>query len=155
MSMIAGKNKSSTPGIHLKSKNALSDAVLFFDAVNTAPDDTKLTDDSVGALYWNGTDLIFKNGSSSTTIGGSGGGSTPTWETLFGSDATFTITPDTTFTVAGNRATATDVVTLTNIAGGSGYMGHHKSRCSHICRSICIRDNISSYNDRSCGLDFA
>ena len=118
--MIAGKNKSSTPGIHLKSKNALSDAVLFFDAVNTAPDDTKLTDDSVGALYWNGTDLIFKNGSSSTTIGGSGGGSTPTWETLFGSDATFTITPDTTFTVAGNRATATDVVTLTNIAGGSG-----------------------------------
>jgi hypothetical protein len=53
-------------------------------------------------------------------LGAGGGDSTPTWETIFGLDATFTITPDNTWTIAGNRATATDVVTITNVAGGSG-----------------------------------
>lgn len=64
--------------------------------------------------------LIFDNGSTQTTIGAAGSGGTPTWETIFAADATFTITPDTTFTIAGNRSTATDVVTITNAAGGSG-----------------------------------
>ena len=118
--MIAGKKMTAMPGVHLKSKDALRDAIVFFDAVNTAPDDTKLSTDSVVALYSDGTDLFFKNGSSTTTIGGSAGGSIPSWETLFGSDATFTITPNTTWTIAGNRATATDVVTFTNIADGTG-----------------------------------
>lgn len=61
-----------------------------------------------GVLYWNGS------------VVGGGGGGTPSWESIFGADATFTITPDTTWTIAGNRATATDVVTMTNVAGGTG-----------------------------------
>lgn len=65
--------------------------------------------------------LKYDNGSSVVTLGaGGGGGGTPTWETIFAQDATFTITPDTTFTIAGNRSTATNVLTFTNIAGGSG-----------------------------------
>lgn len=72
-------------------------------------------------LYVNSSgELIFQNGSSSTTIGAAGSGGTPSWETVFAADATMTITPDATFTIAGNRSTATDVLTLTNVAGGSG-----------------------------------
>ena len=64
--------------------------------------------------------LVFWDGTSWTTVGSVPGGSVPTWETLFAGDSTFTVTPDSTFTIAGNRATATDVVTLTNIGGSSG-----------------------------------
>lgn len=63
---------------------------------------------------------MYQNGSTSTVLGGAGGAGTPTWETVFAADNTFTLTPDATFTIAGNRSTATDVVTLTNVAGGSG-----------------------------------
>lgn len=102
-------------GIRLRSVDAFRDAVLFLDVVNTAPTTTA----GICSLYTNGTNLLFDNGSTILTIGGGGGG-TPTWETLFANDATMTMTPDNTFTIAGNRATATDVVTITNIAGGSG-----------------------------------
>ena len=102
-------------GIRLRAMDAFRDAVLFLDAVNTAPTTTT----GIYSLYTNGTSLLFDNGSTILTIGGGGGG-TPTWETLFANDATMTMTPDNTFTIAGNRATATDVVTITNLAGGSG-----------------------------------
>jgi hypothetical protein len=72
-------------------------------------------------LYINASnELIYSAQGSTTTIGASGGGGTPTWETIFAADNTFTIGPDATWTIAGNRSTATDVVTMTNIAGGSG-----------------------------------
>ena len=72
-------------------------------------------------LYVNSSnELIFQNGSSSTTIGAAGGGSTPSWETMFTNDASFTLTPDATWTIAGNRNTATNVVTMTNVAGATG-----------------------------------
>ena len=103
-------------GLRLRSVSALKDSVLFFDAVNTAPTTTS----GIFSLYVSGTSLIFDSGSGTTTIGAAGAGGTPTWETIFAADATFTMTPDNTFTIAGNRATATDVVTITNIAGGSG-----------------------------------
>lgn len=112
MSTINGKPYSSPRNINLKG------GILRFGALNS----TNPIDSSSYGLYVNGSgNLIFSSSGSTTTIGATGGGgATPSWETLFGADATFTITPDTTFTIAGNRSTATDVVTLTNIGGGSG-----------------------------------
>lgn len=77
------------------------------------------TNSSRRAIASVGTDLKFFNGTSWSILGTSGG-STSSWEGIFGADQTFTITPDTTWEIAGNRSTATDVVTMTNIAGGSG-----------------------------------
>ncbi len=90
--------------------------IAFQDARDAAP-----TSSSDFLLYRRGTSLYVWDGSGETQIvAGGAGGSTPAWETLFAADATFTITPDVTFTIAGNRASATDVLTLSNIAGGSG-----------------------------------
>lgn len=89
--------------------------IAFQDARSAAPNSS---DDYV--LYRRGSSLYFWNGSSETEIGGIGAGGIPAWESIFASDATFTITPDTVFTIAGNRSTATGVVLLTNAAGGSG-----------------------------------
>lgn len=71
-------------------------------------------------LYRHGSALKLWDGSSTTTLAAGGGaGATPTWETLFAADATFTLNSGT-WTLAGNHADAVDVLTLTNIAGGSG-----------------------------------
>jgi len=109
---IAGKNYSTPKNINLK------DGILRFNVSKTT---NPLSNDSNGwGLYVNSSNQLCYWNKSGVSILGSGGGSTPTWETLFGADATFTITPDTTWTIAGNRATATDVVTITNVGGGSG-----------------------------------
>lgn len=108
---------SATGGISIKSRR--SDDLLgiaFQDARSAAP-----TSSNDFVLYRRGSSLYLWDGSGETQIvAGGAGGSTPSWETLFSADATFTITPDTTFTIAGNRSSATDVLTLSNIAGGSG-----------------------------------
>jgi hypothetical protein len=113
MSTIAGNTYSSPKGINLKK------GLLRFDVTKAS---NPFSNDSNGyGLYVDSSDnLVYWNGTGTTTVGASGSGSTPTWETIFAADATFTITPDTTLTIAGNRATATDVVTFTNIVGGSG-----------------------------------
>lgn len=116
MAKIDTGNGTGMPGIVIKQRR--TDDILgvaFQDARSAAP-----VSASDYILYRRGTSLYFWNGSSETAIGGSGAGGTPTWETIFASDATMTITPDNTFTIAGNRATATDVLTITNIGGGSG-----------------------------------
>jgi hypothetical protein len=113
MATIAGRQYSSPKNINLKQ------GILRFDVSKSS---NPLSNDSKGwGLYVDSSNqLCYWNKTGITVLGSGGGGSTPTWETLFGADATFTITPDTTFTIAGNRATATDVLTLTNVAGGSG-----------------------------------
>lgn len=113
MATIAGKNYSTPKNINLK------DGILRFNVTKTS---NPLSGDSLGAgLYVNSSNqLCYWNKSGITILGAGGGGGTPTWETLFGADNTFTITPDATWTIAGNRASATDVVTITNIGGGSG-----------------------------------
>ena len=103
-------------GLRVRGFDAFRDAVIFMDAVTTAPTTTT----GIFSLYVSGTSLIYDNGSGTTTIGAAGGGGTPTWETIFAADNTFTITPDAAFTIAGNRSTATDVLVITNVAGGSG-----------------------------------
>jgi len=112
MSTINGKPFSSPKNINL------TKGLLRFGAKQAA---AAIPYDSLSyGLYINSAgQLVFSSLGSSAVIGGGGSG-TPTWETLFTADQTFTITPDTTFTIAGNRATATDVLTITNTAGGSG-----------------------------------
>ncbi len=113
MSTIAGKTYSSPKNINLKQ------GILRF---NVSKSSNPLSNDSNGwGLYVNSSnELCYWNKTGITVIGAGGGGSTPTWETIFAADNTFTLTPDATFTIAGNRATATDVLTITNAAGGSG-----------------------------------
>lgn len=78
-------------------------------------------DSSAYGLYINSSgQLVFSSLGSTTVLGSGGGSGTPSWETLFAADHTFTITPDFTFEIAGNRSTATNVLTLSNAAGGSG-----------------------------------
>ena len=112
MAYYNGRQYTDFNGINIKENNG----VLRFVAPGVVPTTTS----GELLLYISGTSLVFDNGSSITTLGGSGGGGTPSWETIFAADATFTITPDSTFTIAGNRSTATDVLTITNVAGGSG-----------------------------------
>jgi len=113
MSTIKGRTYSSPKNINLKQGG------LRFDVAKSS---NPFSNDSNGwGLYINASDeLVYWNGTGTATVGASGSGGTPTWETIFGADNTFTITPDATWTIAGNRASATDVVTMTNIGGGSG-----------------------------------
>ena len=113
MATIKGRQYSSPRNINLKG------GILRFD-VQKSSNPLSLDSDGWG-LYVNASDqLVYWNGTGTAIIGASGSGGTPTWETIFAADNTFTITPDATFTIAGNRSTATDVLTLTNAAGGSG-----------------------------------
>jgi hypothetical protein len=110
---LNGRQYTGVKGLNLREDNA----VIRFETPTITPTVTS----GERLLYVNSSNqLIFQDGSSSTTLGGVGGGATPTFETLFAADATLTLTPDVTFTIAGNRATATDVLTITNIGGGSG-----------------------------------
>lgn len=113
MSYQNGRSYTDFRGLNLQAGNG---AIRF-----VTPDVTPTTTSGERLLYVNSSNqLIFDDGSSTTVVGASGSGGTPTWETIFTADATFTITADTTFTIAGNRSTATDVLTITNVAGGSG-----------------------------------
>jgi len=113
MATIKGNTYSSPKNINLKL------GLLRFNKSNST---NPFTNDSTGwGLYVNGSEqLVFWNKTGTSIIGTGGSGGTPTWETIFAADPTFTMTPDTTWTIAGNRATATDVITLTNKVGGSG-----------------------------------
>lgn len=113
MSTISGNTYSSPKAVNLK------DGRLRFDAEHSS---NPFSNDSNGwGLYIDSSDqLVYWNGTGTAIVGAAGGGSTPTWETIFGKDNTFTLTPDATWTIAGNRATATDVMTITNIGAGSG-----------------------------------
>jgi hypothetical protein len=108
-----GRNYTGTPGLNLRESNG----ALRFET----PLITPTTTSGERLLYVNSSNqLVYDDGSSAVVVGAAGGGVLPTWETIFAADTTFTITPDSTFTIAGNRSTATDVITVTNIAGGSG-----------------------------------
>lgn len=113
MATIANKTYSTPKAINLKQGR------LRF---NVTAASNPFSNDSEGyGLYIDSSNnLVYWNGTGTAIVGASGSGSTPTWESIFAKDNTFTITPDATWTIAGNRATATDVVTLTNIGGGSG-----------------------------------
>ena len=110
---------SSPRNINLRGSGVGRGSMLLFERTNAS---SPIGSDFNGLYVNDSNQLVFSAQGSTTTISGGGGsgGATPSWENIFAEDATFTISEDTTFTIAGNRSTATDVVTLTNIAGGSG-----------------------------------
>jgi hypothetical protein len=115
MAIRNGKSTSAIPGLYIKSKDAVRDAVLQFDAVNTAP--TSAT----GYYYlYVATDgsLAFNNGSTITTIGAAGSVSSATWDGIYAADKTLNVS-GTTFTIDGTHAT-NDVLTLTATGAGTG-----------------------------------
>ncbi len=86
------------------------------------PLSTPVTTSGERVLYVNSSNqLVFDSGTGTTILGAAGGaGGTPSWESIFAQDSTFTVTPDTAYIIAGNRNTATDVLRVTNVAGASG-----------------------------------
>jgi hypothetical protein len=112
MSTIKGRQYSNPKNINLKG------GILRFGETKTS---NPLSNDSTGyGLYVDSSyQLTYWNGTSITVIGAGGGGGTPTWETLYAADATFTINSGG-WTIAGNASAATDVLTLTADAGTSG-----------------------------------
>jgi hypothetical protein len=116
MATFAGRNLTSLRGVNLRTDSKLEPGVIRWEAPTNNPSSVS----GEYCLYVNASGaLIYDNGSTQTTIGAAGT-FTSTWESIFSADATMTITADSTFTIAGNRATATDVLTVTNVAGGSG-----------------------------------
>ena len=114
---INGISYSSPKAINLRGSSSVKGSALRFGRTSSS----NPFDSTSDGLYTNTSNqLIFSSQGTTTVIGAAGGGGTPTWETIFAADATMTITPDTAFTIAGNRSTATNVVLMTNVAGGSG-----------------------------------
>jgi hypothetical protein len=100
MPTINSKHLSAIPGLYIKSKNKVNDALIQMDNVNTAP----TTATGKYYLYVDGGVLKFDNGSSSTAITGAGAGAlVPSWETLYLNDSTMALTTAAwTVTQAGN-----------------------------------------------------
>ena len=119
MQVSMGTGNAPIDGSAIRNVLVREGSVVFLNDVIAEP--TAATGDGSVVLYRYGGALKYWNGTSAITLAaGGGGGTTPTYESLFAYDQTFNITPDTTWTIQGNRATATAVVTLANIAGGSG-----------------------------------
>ena len=117
MATINGISYSSPKNLNLRGESSVKGSAMRFGRTSSV----NPFDSTSNGFYINASNqLIFSSQGTTTVVGAAGTGGTPTWETIFGADATLTLTPDTTFTIAGNHATATDVITLTNIAGGSG-----------------------------------
>lgn len=114
MPTFNGRNFTGLSGINMRSTNG---AIRF-----ETPDIIPTTTSGERLLYVDASgNLCYDNGSSIQVVGTAGGGAgAPSWESIFAGDSIFTITPDTTWTVAGNRSTATNVMTISNIGGGSG-----------------------------------
>lgn len=113
MPTFNGRNYTGVPGLNIREANG----TIRFET----PLSTPVTTSGERVLYVDSSNnLKYNNGSSVITLSGGGGSGVPSWETMFAADATFTVTPDTAFTVAGNRSTATNVVSMTNTAGASG-----------------------------------
>lgn len=98
----------------------LKSSIGWLELANFAsnPTDVIAGTGSPGIAFVGGVLKSYYNGAWSTVASG-GGGSFSTWEDAYTADQTFTI-PSGTWTIAGNHADSVDVLTLTNIGGGSG-----------------------------------
>jgi len=105
-----GKSYSNPKNITLK------EGLLRFGDTHTANPFGDLTyglyvDESTG-------NLIYRSLTTSTTLGSSGPGSTPSWDAIYNGDKTLTVS-STTLTFNGTHA-SNDVLTITNTGAGSG-----------------------------------
>ncbi len=90
---------------------------IQFSGRSTDPGDNDL---AAGRIYYNNSTNLFKfyNGASWGNLG-SGGGGTPSWNSIFALYPTFAISSGT-WTIAGSHSDAVAVLTLTNSAGSTG-----------------------------------
>lgn len=111
-----GKSVTSIPGIHVKTKDAIHDAVIQFDAVTSAPTTTS----GYYYLYTNGTNIYWNNGSSAVALNG-GSGTIPSWETLYAADPIFAMTA-TGWTITQSAAAMVLTLTKTSTSSGSPFV---------------------------------
>jgi len=112
-----GKNMTGLKGLYLQAVNSVKDAVILFDAVNTVPTSAS----GYYYLYVNSSgELIYKNGSTVTTIGAAGTVSSATWDGVYAGDKTLTIA-STTLTFDLTHA-SNNGVTFTATGAGTGHL---------------------------------
>jgi len=109
-----GKKVTGFPGLWLKSKDKISDAVINFSNVNTAPTTTS----GYYYLYVQSGVLKYDNGSSVISITGGGSGVVPSWETLYLNDATFALTTAP-WTITQSAAANLLALNKTNVGAGT------------------------------------
>lgn len=115
MSTLYGRAYTGVKNLNVKGQGSSRGGILRFEGTNSS---SPLSSTSNG-LYVNASNqLIYAAQGVSTTIGSAGGGGTPSWETLYTADNTFSLTTGT-WTIAGAGLTA-DVLTVTADAGTSG-----------------------------------
>lgn len=114
MPTINGKTVSAIPGLYIKSRNKIHDAVVLLDNVNTAPTTTT----GKYYLYVDAGVLKFNDGSSTVSLTGASSGAIPSWETVFVNDATFSITSGT-WTVSQSSANPIFTLNKTNVGAGA------------------------------------
>lgn len=117
MSTINREPYSSPKNINLKGSGTTGrGGILRFTGYRS----TNPLESSANGLYVNSSNqLVFASQGSTTVIGGSGSGATPSWETLYGADATFVISSGG-WTISGTSGSSTDVVTFLADAATSG-----------------------------------
>ena len=115
MPILNGKKVTPFPGVKLKSTDALRDAVIQFDNVNTAPTTTS----GFMYLYVEGGILKFDDGSATYNLLTGAGGGISSWDGLYNADKTLTL-DSTTLTFALTHAT-NNGLTITGSAGSAGH----------------------------------
>ena len=112
MSVINGKSYSTPRAINLR------DGLLRFDSTNAS---NPFGDLSYGIYVDASGNLIYRNLTTSTTLGaaGSGGGAAPSWDSIYNGDKTLAVS-STTFTIDGTHAT-NNALTLTMTGAGTGH----------------------------------
>ena len=113
MPLRNGKQVSAIPGLYLKSKDAIHDAVLEFADVDTIPTTTP----GYYYMYVDGGILYYDNGSSAVALG-TGTGGTPTWDTIYAVDQTMTISGNS-LTYNLTHATGDGLTITSGVVSGS------------------------------------
>jgi hypothetical protein len=111
MSVIAKKKVSAITGLHIDSRSAFRDAVIFFDVVNTAP--TAAT--GVYGLYVDSSGKLIYTAAGVDTIIGAPGAAATTWEAIFSNDTSFAMSTST-----WTLTQSSDVALLTLSKSGTG-----------------------------------
>ena len=113
MSVINGKSYSTPRNINLR------DGILRFDSTNAS---NPLGDLTYGLYVDASGNLIYRNLTTSTTLGaaGSGGGAAPSWDSIYNGDKTMAVS-STTFTIDGTHA-SNNVLTVSDTAAGTGHL---------------------------------
>lgn len=114
MATVFSKKVTGFPGLHVKSRDKVRDAVVAFDKVNSAP----TTSGTTYAMLWvdSSGNLTFGYNGSNTIVGAAGSGG-QTWESIFSTDKTFAITGEAWALTQGSNV---GLMTMNKTASGAG-----------------------------------